>query len=295
MARTEFFSHAEQFAVTVEPLVDSDRVGATMLSHILAGHLAQPFPETPLLALASDAGRPVLAALRVQPYPLIVVVDPEYNDPGLAVADLAEAIATRHEPIVGVTGRRDTATLFANAWAAHTGSTVQPRLWELYYRLGELVEPVGVPGMPRLASMQDPSDVELLAEWFCAFRQETGVGRTPPVPDPDTLRRNVERGEVYIVWDLHGRVVAVAGHSPVRRGASKIAPVYTPPDERRQGFGSAVTAAAVRSARERGAAEITLFTDADYLPSNVAYRRLGFEVVGEFAELDLLDPPSIST
>ena len=44
----------------------------------------------------------------------------------------------------------------------------------------------------------------------------------------------------------------------------------------------------MRSAQQRGAAEITLFTDADYPPSNACYRGLGFEVVGEFAEFDVI-------
>jgi len=60
--------------------------------------------------------------------------------------------------------------------------------------------------------------------------------------------------------------------------------VYTPPQHRRRGDGGAVTAAAVRSAQRGGASEITPFADAGYPPSNLLYRRLGFDVVAEFAE-----------
>jgi len=73
----------------------------------------------------------------------------------------------------------------------------------------------------------------------------------------------------------------------VRRGRARIAPVYTPPGHRRRGFGSAATAAAVHSAWRAGAVEVTLFTDAEYPAANEVYRRLGFEVVGEFAEFDV--------
>jgi predicted GNAT family acetyltransferase len=131
--------------------------------------------------------------------------------------------------------------------------------------------------------------VALLADWFCEFRKETGVGRTPPVPDPQTVISNAKRGEVFIFWCVDGRPVAAAGHSAVRRGSSKIAPVYTPAEQRRRGFGAAVTVAAVESARRLGATEITLFTDAEYPASNAVYRGLGFEVIGEFAEFDVLD------
>ncbi len=43
----------------------------------------------------------------------------------------------------------------------------------------------------------------------------------------------------------------------------------------------------MRSARALGASEISLFTDAGYLPANAVYRGLGFEVVAEFAEFEI--------
>ena len=288
MTCTEFFSDAEQFAVVVQPLIDRDPVGATMMSHVLAGHIASPFPEAPLLATVRDDDRIRAAAMRVPVFPMIVVVDPEIADPTDLFDDLAGAVLARLEPIVGFTARRKTAEWLTAAWTARTGSVAKQRMSTLMHRLTDLIEPVGVPGEPRLASMDDPADVDLLAGWFCEFRNETGVGRTAPVPDPETLLRNAERGEVFTIWCDDGRSVAVAGHSPVRHGTSKIAPVYTPPDRRRRGFGSAVTAAAVRSAYRLGASEITLFTDAEYLPSNIVYRQLGFEVIGEFAEFDVV-------
>ena len=68
---------------------------------------------------------------------------------------------------------------------------------------------------------------------------------------------------------------------------ARIAPVYTPPEFRRRGYGAAVTAAAVRSAQALGASDISFFTDAGYLPANAVYRGLGFQVVAEFAEFEI--------
>ena len=62
--------------------------------------------------------------------------------------------------------------------------------------------------------------------------------------------------------------------------------MYTPPEHRRRGYGAAATAAAVHSARWLGAAEITLFADADYPPANAVYRGLGFVAIAEFAHLE---------
>jgi ribosomal protein S18 acetylase RimI-like enzyme len=219
---------------------------------------------------------------------MICVLDPSTADPVAVLGRLAEDVLARRDPIVGFTGRRRTAELLSDAWSERTGATSKPSMWTLLYRLGELTPPVGVPGAARLAAMEDPADLALLADWFCEFRRETGVGRGPNVPDPQALVRNAERGEVFLLWCADGHPVAAAGHSAVRRGGAKIAPVYTPPEHRRRGFGSAVTVAAIESARRLGATEITLFTDADYAASNAVYRGLGFEVIGEFAEFEVV-------
>jgi RimJ/RimL family protein N-acetyltransferase len=290
MTRTEFFTDPERFGDAARPLVRRDPVGATMVSQVLANHIANPFPHSPLMAIVTDDGAVEVAALRVPGFALVTVIDPSIEDPAAVLGRLTDDVLARREPIVGFSGRRRTVRLLTDTWTERTGAASKPRLWSLMYRLGDLVPPVGVRGESRPASMDDPADVALLADWFCAFRKETGVGRTPPVPDPQALMDNAKRGEVFTLWCDDGRPVAAAGHSAVRGGSSRIAPVYTPPDQRRRGFGSAATVAAIDSARRLGATEITLFTDADYPASNAVYRELGFEVIGEFAEFDVVDP-----
>src|SRR6188472_2302737 len=110
-------------------------------------------------------------------FPLLGLVDPEIGDPSMVLGELADGLLARGETIVGFTGRRRTVQVLAQAWSQRTGVDVKPRMWELLYRLGELIPPVGVPGAARVASMDSPADVALLADWFCEFRKETGVGR----------------------------------------------------------------------------------------------------------------------
>ena len=287
---TEFFVDVPAFAAAVQPLVEKDREGATILSSVLAGQIAAPFPGgPPLLAVVTAAGRSTAAALRVPKYPMTVVIDPEIPDPSGTLDELAAAVLARGEVVVGLGGRRRTAELLAGCWAARTGVTPTLRMSLLFHRLGTLTPPDGVPGTSRVASVQDPADVDLLARWWFEFEQETGanVHAASTAPDPEVIVRGAARGQVVTIWSDRDRDVAAAGHTAVRHGSARIAPVYTPPGLRRRGYGSAVTTAAVRSAQALGATEVSLFTDAGYLPSNEVYRALGFRVVAEFAEYEI--------
>lgn len=64
-------------------------------------------------------------------------------------------------------------------------------------------------------------------------------------------------------------------------GASRIGPVYTPPEHRGHGYGAAVTTAASQLAVRAGADAVVLFADVDNPVSNRIYRRIGFEAVAE--------------
>jgi ribosomal protein S18 acetylase RimI-like enzyme len=290
MVDMEFFADAATFAAVVRPLAQADPVGATIFSSVLEGQIAAPFPgEPPLLVTATAAGRVLAAALRIPRYPMTVVVDPEIADPAGVLGDLAAAVIAGGECIVGLGGRRRTVELVAAQWAARTGVTPKLRMPLLFHRLGTLTPPDGVSGAPRTASMRDQADVDLLARWWFEFEHETGANAhaASTAPDPDVVLSGAARGQVVIIWSDGERAVAAAGHTAVRDGSARIAPVYTPPEFRRCGYGSAVTTAAVRSAQALGATNVSLFTDAEYMPANAVYRSLGFQVVAEFAEFEI--------
>ena len=70
--------------------------------------------------------------------------------------------------------------------------------------------------------------------------------------------------------------VSMAGRTQALAGICKVAPVYTPPQQRAHGYGTAVTAAATRHAVDTGAREVLLFTDATNPVTNSIYHRLGY-------------------
>jgi predicted GNAT family acetyltransferase len=92
------------------------------------------------------------------------------------------------------------------------------------------------------------SNRERLVRWADAFRREAHEGGHPDV--------------TAVVGDM-----------------ARIAPVYTPPEQRGKGYGGAVTVAMSQAAREAGAREVVLFTDLANPTSNALYQRLGYRPV----------------
>jgi predicted GNAT family acetyltransferase len=82
----------------------------------------------------------------------------------------------------------------------------------------------------------------------------------------------------------------MAGVRAPAAGVSRIGPVYTPPEVRGRGFGSAVTAAACRWALAAGAGQVVLFADLANPTSNRVYTRLGFAPVGDSVSLSFRVP-----
>lgn len=255
-----------------------------------------------MMATVADGRRVRVAAMGTSRLALTVVCD--VDDRGIAAAD-ADAVhpdpagpeptaALMHDlvarflaeslPVDRISGPVGAAESLARTWSSFTGVPVGRDMTLLLYRLGTLVETGGVTGAARAAAADDPADAELIAAWWFAFAREAGIGPQGGAPDPAALREDTRRGRVVTILSDGDEPVAAAGHSSVVAGGARIAPVYTPPEHRRRGYGAAVTAAAVRSAQRCGATEVTLFADADYPASNLLYRGLGFDVVAEFAE-----------
>jgi predicted GNAT family acetyltransferase len=124
------------------------------------------------------------------------------------------------------------------------------------------------------------SDVDLLAAWWVAFHREA-LAEGPPMADPRaTAERWVRRiGRTPYLWIVDGRPVSlVATGSPTPNGI-RIGPVYTPPDQRRRGYASALTAAASQAELDAGRRFCFLFTDLANPTSNRIYQAIGYEPV----------------
>jgi predicted GNAT family acetyltransferase len=227
------------------------------------------------LWLVEDGGEVVGAALRTPPHNLVLARPAR----GGAVDALAAAV---EDDLPGVVGALPEAELFAAAWQAR--HAVRPRrvLGQGVYALERVVPAREVPGAIRPAA---PGDLELLVAWSEAFADEVV---------PDALARTEARATVehrlgaadagFALWE-DGGVVSMSGFGAPTPNGIRIGPVYTPPELRGRGYASALVAAQSAELLASGHRFCFLYTDLANPTANAIYRRIGYELVCESAQI----------
>jgi GNAT superfamily N-acetyltransferase len=190
------------------------------------------------------------------------------------VAPLAESVARTAPALPGVNAEAGTAAAFAGHWSEILGIPAAPVLGQRLYELGKLRSPDGIPGLPRVATVDDH---DLALAWLHAFHDDVGQ---PPQLDPAVQLRDRMADDRVWLWDDDGPRAMVSFTRTVG-GISRIGPVYTPPEHRRHGYAAACTAAVSQHVLDHHADGCVLHTDLANPTSNAIYRRLGYEAVAE--------------
>ncbi|HVK19906.1 MAG TPA: GNAT family N-acetyltransferase [Actinokineospora sp.] len=261
-----------------------DPVGNTIAITVLRQRLdlgPMEDDEPPLLLTVHDNDVLVGAAIQTPPRPLIISALPKETHPHVidVLGDL-----------VGVTGPRDLADHFTEAFLAKSGQSISGTVPTRLYALSELTVPA-VTGQFRLAT---EADIPLVARWWDEFNAELDHFAVSGTGD-ENARRALDFDRAIGLWFDNGEPVAFAMATPAIAGMSRIGPVYTAPEARGRGYAKAVTAQVARVARERGAEHVLLFADTDNPASNAAYQGIGFQVVTDaveylFVERNTLEP-----
>ncbi|WKG05508.1 GNAT family N-acetyltransferase [Mycolicibacterium sp. HK-90] len=265
-----------------EPIAESVyRVDPVLFTSELTTLRTFPWPADRILLSVLNGDGAVGAA--VQTHDSVLLVN---GLPPEAAPAAAGALACIAADLDGVRGTPSSVTAFIDAWHAVTGvpGTVSSR--DVLYRLGELAPPSGVAGEWRPAHA---TDSEILVRWLDEFFTEAFGEPSNLEASRAMLAAIAESGDHVLVWSVAGKPVSMARVRGPVVGASRIGPVYTPPQHRGHGYGAAVTAAASRFAVQEGADEVVLFADAGNPVSNRIYRRIGFEAVAENVRAKLME------
>jgi GNAT superfamily N-acetyltransferase len=233
---------------------------------------------------AVEAHRNVVGAALQTPPHNVVIAEP--TDPS-AITALVDVVATTpggRPP--GVVGGLPEAKDFATSWVARSGGQVEVSTRQGIYELTSVRSRGAAKGAPRQAVR---GDLELLAAWHEAFIAEAAPQF---IGDPGSRRRRMEAAiddGGYWLWEDGGRAVSMTGVSPAPPRGARVGPVYTPPEDRRRGYATALVAYA--SARELagGRSACYLHTDLANPTSNDIYVQIGYDWVCEAVDLRFVD------
>lgn len=283
--------HGERERFRVERLPDvhafMDRVGDWLVSReaqhnlilgicgvLQSGGFAPAAPPQFAAVTGSD-GVVGVAAIRTPPADLLlsVVSDPAAVDP------LADALAGDDLP--GVMGPIGPTRRFAERWAAATGRRVVVRRMERVMAL-ERVDP-----QPRASGelrRMTVAERTLIADWVRAFSAEAlGESADDAEAFADRWLAGGSR-TMYLWWDGDRPVSMCGVGSPTPTGI-RVAPVYTPPADRRRGYATSLVELATAEQLAAGRRTVFLFTDLANPTSNAIYERIGYRAVVDVEHL----------
>jgi len=229
-------------------------------------------PEFRLWLVEDGTGDVTAAALRTPPYNL-VLGQPRTEE---ALVMLADALSDQRVELPGVTGAVPEVDAFSERWLTRTGLRRNRRMAQRIYRLTELSSVADVRGHARTATQADRA---LLVGWLDAFAAEAMPEGAPAIDAERLVDARLHPGAGgFTIWDDDGPV-SFAGWGGSTPNGVRVGPVYTPPEHRRRGYGSAVTAAVTAEQLAAGRTFCFLYTDLANPTSNNIYTNLGYEPV----------------
>lgn len=228
-----------------------------------------------VMAVVRDDAAPVLAALWLKPYRLLLAGIGDDTSPMRAAAALADSSGTLDFP--GVLAEERLASAFCAAYTASHGIPFGKAKGMHIHELRRVNPPRPVPGTLRTAKKDE---LELTTRWALAFGEETGT----PGWSEEYVRARIDAGQAYL-WDDAGPRCLAFEMRPLRQGLS-IGGVYTPPEARRRGYASACVAALSQDILDRGFSYASLFTDAANATTNHIYHEIGYRRLASIVQID---------
>jgi predicted GNAT family acetyltransferase len=229
------------------------------------------YGEAPYFAVARKEGEVVAATMRTPPHNLILS---EVDDEA-ALEPLAADANDVFESLTGVVGPKAGVANMAQIWEKRTGQSAKLMLRQRTYCAEQATEPEGVPGTMR---PYEERDRELVLAWMDAFVEEA-LPEAPPEDSAHWLeRRAADPDSGTMIWE-EGEPVSMGGYGGLTPNGIRIGPIYTPPELRRRGYASALTAAMTRMLLDGGRRFCFLFTDLANPTSNSIYQRIGYRPV----------------
>jgi uncharacterized protein len=276
--RLEEHAGPAEFLAAAGRLLDDDEARHNLIYGICSTVLELPDAyDTAHFWTVSDDGV-VAAALMTPPFNIVVARPRQVA----ALPFAAAALYDQGIALPGVVGAVPEADVFATAWEGVSGATTSVRMRQGIYAAREVRPPARAPGNAREVAERDR---DVVLDWLRAFEAEALHGDAArPEHERWFDRRLSSTTAGLTMWEDGADVVSMCGFGGLTPRGIRIGPVYTPPELRRRGYASALTAHVTQQQLDGGRDYCFLYTDLANPTSNRIYVNLGYELVCESAD-----------
>ena len=249
------------------------------LVHTLAENPLYYGPDPALLLSVLDSGQP--AGVAVMTPPKRIILSRLEADHELCTAQIAAHLRSNDALTPGVVGPASEATAFVDAWLREVpGFSVNISMRMRVFEIREVADVPLAPGFLRVASM---ADCDLMVKWVHRFGEAIGEPTDFAQAQSSTVRY-IEEQQLYI-WE-DGEPVSLAAKSRATRHGITINKVYTPPENRNNGYATSCVHTLTQKLLSERYSFCSLYTDLANPTSNSIYVKIGYRAVGDALAID---------
>ncbi len=274
------FEDPESFQEKILSYLSKNEAENNLPLGILNGVISGEYQhENPYMAYVEQDGMHKIACLCTPPYPVIFSYQKSPPADEILNMVLTDLIDFLEDKFIGISGNKELAARTKELWEEMTGGDAELQIALRIYKLEKVLTATGNFGLMRPAEKRDR---RLLIKWFTGFYRDA----MQEDPDPTRARKQVElylksdpkvRG--LTIWEKKGIPVSMAGYAGPTPNGIRIGAVYTPPEQRKKGYASAVTAGLSQHLLDLGYRFCFLFTDLLNPTSNHIYQQIGYKPV----------------
>lgn len=229
--------------------------------------------HSPILISITEDDELKLVSIRTPPYNQVI----SYTEDLETIPMLVEELSLKTPDIPGILGFKEGAQKFGKLWGKKLDKTHTLDMHERIYQLKQ-VNPKTVGSHTFEPATR--RDRELILEWINAFSLEA-VPNQPSEDTPVGLKRinqAMERKMIYVL-KVKDEIVSMAKKAGVTPNGQTINAVYTPPNQRKRGYGTEVVAKLSQQILDEGKKYCFLFTDLANPTSNKIYQNIGYQPI----------------
>ncbi|MGB3259653.1 GNAT family N-acetyltransferase [Paenisporosarcina sp.] len=276
------FLNPQDFEDKAKPFLTENEDVYSLFYGVLQGIKAGRY-ENPFMATVEVDDQIVALFQMTPPHPLnLIVMDETKMEDIMTFA--AKEISAREIPVPSAVGMKHVVNAFSEKWQELTKRKARVLMDQGLYRLDKVNQSLEKSSGSWRYARKD--EAPLLAAWFKAFEQDTGLKNTPLEVINESVRRFLEDQEVFF-WEDNGKVVSMMKKArPSDRGVT-VSFVFTPHEERKKGYARTMVAA--------GSEELlktydfcVLYTDMLNPTSNKIYQEISYRKIADSIHVEFV-------